>query len=298
MPANEIQADEILFLSVNGSGNVTNADDLKVIRSHAAQVGHNRKQRRRLAQLVVRQYRPIFEDAKKDINNCQYEQGTATATSEVGSDEYAKWQTSALYGQAGNARLMDPSQGYPGPVSPIATLRRNPFEIYARSISGVEDRLLDHCKSVKSKAALYACVYLFHPKHLTKKSDITFVMEYGCTACNRGDGQELFQNLRAWWIPWAISLEGLLCGILMTACRSLVSLQPQNAEYSMALLRYKCQCIRITRDMLATEIDTFTDLIIALALVLANEEVSQLGQIYLAQQIAKQIVDRYIVRIG
>jgi hypothetical protein len=60
----------------------------------------------------------------------------------------------------------------------------------------------------------------------------------------------------------------------MAACRSLLTLHPDNETYKVSLLKYKSECIEILRGALSNPDHCISDHTIALALVLSTEEVS------------------------
>lgn len=60
----------------------------------------------------------------------------------------------------------------------------------------------------------------------------------------------------------------------MAACRSLLTLHPENETYKVSLLKYKSECIEILRAALSNPDHCISDHTIALALVLSTEEVS------------------------
>lgn len=60
----------------------------------------------------------------------------------------------------------------------------------------------------------------------------------------------------------------------MAACRSLMSLQPESGPYALCLLKYKTECIRMAQIAISRTEHCTSDQTIALALVLAAEEVS------------------------
>jgi hypothetical protein len=60
----------------------------------------------------------------------------------------------------------------------------------------------------------------------------------------------------------------------MAACRSLLTLHPENETYKVSLLKYKSECIEILRGALSDPDHCISDYTIALALVLSTEEVS------------------------
>ncbi|PTB49613.1 hypothetical protein M431DRAFT_97359 [Trichoderma harzianum CBS 226.95] len=133
----------------------------------------------------------------------------------------------------------------PEPQSSLSRYRRDPFQHHARTTSHVENELMDHCKC---------------------SVDNGYV---NCGTCS-SRGEPFRQPVNSCWVPWSLVDDGLLAGLLMTACRSLVSFQTQNEFHATLLLRYKNECVKMIRAAISnTEIGDQT---IALALVLAAEE--------------------------
>ncbi|QYT03697.1 hypothetical protein H0G86_010643 [Trichoderma simmonsii] len=134
----------------------------------------------------------------------------------------------------------------PEPQSSLSRYRRDPFQGHARTTSHTENELIDHYTR---------CVV-----------DNGYV---NCGACS-SHGEPFRQPVNSCWVPWSLEDDGLLAGLLMTACRSLVSFQTQNEFHATLLLRYKNECVQMIRAAISnTEI---SDQTIVLALVLAAEE--------------------------
>lgn len=214
------------------------------------------------------------------------------------------------------------------PSTVLGNGRWNPFEQHVRQLSEMERWLVDHCEPSSS------CLLIFHKSEarweclMSLFTDMTYVVDNGYTECDHGPKQALFLNqVRSCWVPWSMAHEGLLAGLLMTACRSLVTIhrnqiygQPVSVEdaecnwllndyeansitgrsatedersqdgiasfnssaapetddgpYGLLLIKYKIACLRTARAAIANE--DKSDATIALALVLAAEEVSSL----------------------
>lgn len=106
-------------------------------------------------------------------------------------------------------------------------------------------------------------------------ADITYVIDHGYTDCIHNETEQLLlQNVRSRFVPWSLTERGLQAGLLMAACRSLLTLYPENETYKVSLLKYKSQCIEILRSALSDPDQRISDHTIALALVLSTEEVS------------------------
>lgn len=105
--------------------------------------------------------------------------------------------------------------------------------------------------------------------------DITYVIDHGYTDCIHNETEQLLlQNVRSRFVPWSLTERGLQAGLLMAACRSLLTLHPENETYKVSLLKYKSECIEILRAALSNPDRCISDYTIALALVLSTEEVS------------------------
>lgn len=106
-------------------------------------------------------------------------------------------------------------------------------------------------------------------------TDITYVIDHGYTDCIHNETEQLLlQNVRSRFVPWSLTERGLQAGLLMAACRSLLTLYPENETYKVSLLKYKSECIEILRTALSDPEQCISDHTIALALVLSTEEVS------------------------
>lgn len=105
--------------------------------------------------------------------------------------------------------------------------------------------------------------------------DITYVIDHGYTDCIHNETEQLLlQNVRSRFVPWSLTDRGLQAGLFMAACRSLLTLYPENETYKVSLLKYKSECIEILRTALSDPDQCISDHTIALALVLSTEEVS------------------------
>lgn len=107
--------------------------------------------------------------------------------------------------------------------------------------------------------------------------DISVVVPQAGCYCDHGNEESLYlAGMRSHWLPLAFSDTGLLCGVLLAACRSLTTYQPPspaNREYARMALRYRVECIRSTNDAIATEGTSVSDITIAKALIMCSDEV-------------------------
>ncbi len=106
--------------------------------------------------------------------------------------------------------------------------------------------------------------------------DVTFVIPNGCNHC-LGDDEPLFlAGLKSNWFPFALSEAGLLAGLLLASCRSLLARVPAGDDdpYARMALRYRGECIKSTNDAIVAEGLSISDATIAKAVVMASGEVS------------------------
>ncbi|KAH8804380.1 hypothetical protein F5884DRAFT_406185 [Xylogone sp. PMI_703] len=231
----------IQFINVKGPSGATSADSARTIRSHAAKTNHIRTRRGRLTHLEIRQYRGPAEAVEPGHRNPPDEGNRDPTGAESVFHRAYRHDRRAL------CRLIDSNVWFSDPRSPLICSRGDPFQSCARAVSTAESFLIDHY--------------------------MTFVVDYGYTECDHGGGQALFlRQVRSCWVPWSLTHQGLLAGILMTACRSLVALFPHITYYRVKLLKYKSECINIARAALSLEDRPCNDYTIAIALVLAAEE--------------------------
>ncbi|KAL7907057.1 hypothetical protein GGI35DRAFT_457577 [Trichoderma velutinum] len=134
----------------------------------------------------------------------------------------------------------------PDPQSFLVRYRRDPLQSYARTTSHVENELIDHY--------------------------VRCVVDKGYVNCGARSsrGEPFMRRVSSCWVPWSLMNDGLLAGLLMTACRSVISFQAQNEYHATLRLKYKNESIRIVRAALSST--KISDQTIALALVLAAEE--------------------------
>lgn len=98
---------------------------------------------------------------------------------------------------------------------------------------------------------------------------------YGNAKCHCGGNKELFfQQIQSWWIPWVLNERVLLAGVLMAACRSLITIDIGRSLHAMLLLQYKSECIALVqRGLTPPSGVVVSDATIAATLLLASEEV-------------------------
>ncbi|KAK5989209.1 hypothetical protein PT974_10711 [Cladobotryum mycophilum] len=240
------QPNSIRFLNVTNPNDAPDKDNIKIIRSHAAQDSHTRRQEGRLIDLEIRQYKPKEKARAVDDDDNGPQQGDA-------ADAQSLIPVKRLHRPRSRVRFREFRSTssdliLPDPEVALAGSRKNPFQSCARNVTRVENFMIDHY--------------------------ITHVIDHGYSACVYGEVRErLLGQVRTTWLPWSLADPGLLSALLMTACRSLITLYPDNQAYKIALLKYKNECIQTARAALTQNDGMPSDHIIALALVLACEEV-------------------------
>lgn len=89
----------------------------------------------------------------------------------------------------------------------------------------------------------------------------------------RLDGEPVYdQNMKSYWLPFAITDVGLMNGVFLIASRSLAVLY-SNETFILQALKYKGVCIRSINVAISQEGIMISDSTIAKALVLASDEV-------------------------
>lgn len=233
------QQSNVQFLNLTNPNDATSSDALAVIRSHVAKNTHGRKQQSRRARLEIRQYCPIQSSKTSD----RPPQGALQPEAKEPGRARGVRQRQNREG----ARMIELNTWIPNPQTSVTSTRKNPFQTSARIISDSEDALVDHY--------------------------ITFVVDHGYTECIHSEAEQaLLQKVRSQFVPWSLTERGLLAGLFMAACRSLLTLHPENDSYRVSLLKYKSECFEILRGALSTPDRCISDYTIALALVLATEE--------------------------
>ncbi|PTB62723.1 hypothetical protein BBK36DRAFT_1128494 [Trichoderma citrinoviride] len=233
------QHSSVQFLNLTNPHDATSSEALAVIRSHVAKNTHGRKQQSRRARLEIRQYFPIQSSQVSD----RLPQGTLqTQTEEPSHASVARQQQNRE-----DAQIIERRIWIPNPLTSVTSTRKNPFQTSVTIISDSENALVDHY--------------------------ITFVIDHGYTDCMHSETEQaLLQRVRSQFVPWSLTERGLLAGLFMAACRSLLTLHPENDAYRVSLLKYKSECFEILRASLSTPEKCISDHTIALALVLATEE--------------------------
>lgn len=110
--------------------------------------------------------------------------------------------------------------------------------------------------------------------------DVTIVIPNANSYCDHGDAETLFlTGMKSHWLPLAFSDVGLLCGLLLAACRHLLIAGPAvNKEYAGMALLYKGECIKSTNQAVVTEGTSVSDATIGKALIMSSDEVRSLGK--------------------
>ncbi|TFB00804.1 hypothetical protein CCMA1212_007552 [Trichoderma ghanense] len=212
------QQANVQFLNLTNPNDATSSDALAVIRSHVAKNTHGRKQQSRRARLEIRQYCPTISSKPSD----HLPQGALQAQAkEPGRATVARPRQNR-----DDARMIERRTWIPNPQTSVTSTRKNPFQTSASIISDSEDALVDHY--------------------------ITFVVDHGYTGCIHSETEQaLLQKVRAQFVPWSLTDRGLLAGLFMAACRSLLTLHPDNDSYRVSLLKYKSECFTILRGALS-----------------------------------------------
>ncbi|KAH8658581.1 hypothetical protein BGZ61DRAFT_371134 [Ilyonectria robusta] len=136
----------------------------------------------------------------------------------------------------------------PAPECLLSSSRKDPFQSFARPVTEMEHFLIDHY--------------------------VTIVIPNASSYCDHGDAEALFlTGMRSHWLPLAFSDVGLLCGLLLAACRHLLIAGPAvNKEYAGMALRYKGECIKSTNQAVVTEGTSVSDATIGKALIMSSDE--------------------------
>lgn len=101
------------------------------------------------------------------------------------------------------------------------------------------------------------------------------MFEHGYTACRKAKEMgDWFPHIKTNWVPWTLANPGLFAGILQASCHNLILLNPDNTLYPRLLLKYKADAIHELRKALSQKEERASDTTIALAFMLAVEEVS------------------------
>lgn len=125
----------ICILNMN-PGEAPRSQLIRAIRSHAAQAGHNRKRVTRQTQLEVHEYRSMSQ-VNKDKSS------SAMDTLVVDRSRLEKLKKKKYQAHSHPVGLLSIT---PGPQTPVASYRRDPFQSYARAVTDKEICLIDHCK--------------------------------------------------------------------------------------------------------------------------------------------------------
>ncbi|KAL4987944.1 hypothetical protein BDW68DRAFT_159974 [Aspergillus falconensis] len=124
--------------------------------------------------------------------------------------------------------------------------RRDPFASSARRLRPMEEMFFDHY--------------------------VTVVIPL--MRCN-GLDVEFYRRMTLSWIPLALSEDGLLDVLFLSACRHLnecYQAQPQAAPFSQMAFQYKLQLLRSLREEISAETPHFTDASVIKAIMLAYDE--------------------------
>ncbi|KAL6872177.1 hypothetical protein J3F83DRAFT_760498 [Trichoderma novae-zelandiae] len=222
------QQSTIQFLNLTNPDDAASSHALAVIRSHVANNTHGRKQRSRRAHLEIRQYCPTQSSKPSD--------GLPQGAPQARAEEPNRAIVARQRQNREEAPTLEPRIWIPNLHTSVTSTRKNPFQTSASIISDSENALVDHY--------------------------ITFVVDNGYTGCIHSETEQaLLKKVRSQFVPWSLTERGLLAGLLMAACRSLVS-----------LLKYKSECFKILRAALSAPDRCISDYTIALALVLSTEE--------------------------
>ncbi|KAL4978828.1 hypothetical protein BDW66DRAFT_4996 [Aspergillus desertorum] len=124
--------------------------------------------------------------------------------------------------------------------------RRDPFASSARRLRPMEQMFFDHY--------------------------VTVVIPF--MRCN-GLDVEFYRRMTLSWIPLALSEDGLLDVLFLSACRHLnecYQTRPQAAPFSQMAFQYKLRLLASLREEISTETPHFTDASVMKAIMLAYDE--------------------------
>ncbi|KAK1756652.1 hypothetical protein QBC47DRAFT_297379 [Echria macrotheca] len=142
----------------------------------------------------------------------------------------------------------------PSPLTHLSSDRKDPFSAFSRPLGPIEHYLLDHY------------VHVFIPTSARV-----------CDAIKASpDGDYYARHMTVDWVPLALADEGLLSGILITACRDLsgCAFDPaQKRLFAMMAIRYKVICLKALNDALGVESTAVKDSSLAKVITLVTDEV-------------------------
>ncbi|KAH6989892.1 hypothetical protein EDB80DRAFT_653703 [Ilyonectria destructans] len=216
--------------------------------AHQTPVSGMTRSRRRVAVQFINASHPrdvISAEAKKKIR------------SHVAKDIHASRHSRNRYmGEASNRynnqveerELAEPNVPLPAPECLLSSSRKDPFQSFARPVTEMEHFLIDHY--------------------------VTIVIPNSSSYCNHGDAETLFlSGMKSHWLPLVFSDVGLLCGLLLAACRHLLIAGPAvNKQYAGMALLYKGECIKSTNEAVVTEGTSVSDATIGKALIMSSDE--------------------------
>lgn len=238
--------------------------------AHQTPVSGMTRSRRRVAVQFINASHPrdaISTEAKKKIR------------SHVAKDIHASRHSRNRYmGEASNRydnqveerELAELNVPLPAPECLLSSSRKDPFQSFARPVTEMEHFLIDHCTGHETFRRYEA--YLMCPL------DVTIVIPKSSSYCNHGDAETLFlSGMKSHWLPLVFSDVGLLCGLLLAACRHLLIAGPAvNKQYAGMALIYKGECIKSTNEAVVTEGTSVSDATIGKALIMSSDEVRSL----------------------
>ena len=105
----------------------------------------------------------------------------------------------------------------------------------------------------------------------TRSADMTAVVPL--MRCNDLAAYYVDRMTKA-WVPLALTDKGLICALLLAACRHLYEhcQQAQQQQFAQLAAQYKLTCVRSLREAISSEL-FFSDATITKAVMLAYDEV-------------------------
>ncbi|KAF4968336.1 hypothetical protein FSARC_4282 [Fusarium sarcochroum] len=248
------QSGTIQFINTIHPDDTTNANSLKLIRSHAAKQSRPcRKPQNECAKsLSMGQLIPY---------NVEGQHGLIRQPEDDGTDEELNPEM-CLANKSGYRKLAPKrqvsflhvttaprqnSRRSSSPVQLIGVARKDAYTGFARPLSDDEQYLFDF--------------YL------------NYVIQYGYGACYHKESEADFQaSMREVWVPNAMSQPCLMAAIFHVACRNYAATtdNTMSTKFSVKKLQYRLECLQMAKDAITSQV-VATDTTIALALIMASE---------------------------
>ncbi len=101
-----------------------------------------------------------------------------------------------------------------------------------------------------------------NPRHADQPADVHAVVPYLALHCAIvGESMEIQKGMVTQWLRLALTDKGLVCGVLLSACRHLALYRFEDQQLRQLSLAYKLECLQALQKAISTDAGPIGDTI-------------------------------------